>query len=498
MADSNNNNFNPVPPDVVRHYKNSEEYGRIGQKRYSGVFFEEFIPELRGSRGAAIYKEMADNDDVIGAILFAIENLIRQAKFTVSPGGKKPEDKQAAEFVEDCMNDMNGQTWTDTISEILSFLTYGWSVHEIVYKRRMGKNKDPRLNSKYDDGLIGWRKLAIRAQETLWRWEYDENDELVGISQIAPPDYLVRTIPIEKCLHFRTLSRKNNPEGRSILRNAYRSWYFKKRLQEIEGIGIERDLAGLPVLQPPEGVEIWDQEDPEMVRYLQYAEQLVSNVRRDNKEGIVLPYGWNFELMNGGSRRQFEVGSVIDRYDNRMAMTVLADFIFLGHEQTGSFALSSDKTTLFATAIGSYLDEICEVFNLQAIPKLIDLNADHFKGITDYPKMEHSDVEKPDIATISSFLKDMVGVGILQPDEGIEDYVRDLGSLPDRVEGAPMPGVDDKTDDEEEEQTGTDNHHQETQNTGQNGGNAPEEEVREAEEKIDDRSNQKVRVMNEK
>ena len=251
MAENNKNNYNPVPPDVVRHYKNSEEYGRIGQKRYSGVFFEEFLPELRGSRGAAIYKEMADNDDVIGAILFAIENLIRQAEFTVSPGGKKPEDKEAAEFVEDCMNDMNGQTWTDTISEILSFLTYGWSVHEIVYKRRMGKNKDPRLNSKYDDGLIGWRKLAIRSQETLWRWEYDENDELVGLSQIAPPDYLVRTIPLEKCLHFRTSSRKNNPEGRSILRNAYRSWYFKKHLQEVEGIGIERDLAGRHVLQPP-------------------------------------------------------------------------------------------------------------------------------------------------------------------------------------------------------------------------------------------------------
>jgi phage gp29-like protein len=291
---------------------------------------------------------------------------------------------------------------------------------------------------------------------------------------------------MEKCLHFRTSSRKNNPEGRSILRNAYRSWYFKKHLQEVEGIGIERDLAGLPVLQPPEGVEIWDQEDPEMVRYLQYAEQLVSNVRRDNKEGIVLPFGWNFELMNGGSRRQFEVGSVIDRYDNRMAMTVLADFIFLGHEQTGSFALSSDKTTLFATAIGSYLDEICEVFNLQAIPKLIDLNADKFRGLTDYPVMEHTDVEKPDIATISAFLKDMVGVGVLQPDEGLEDYVRDLGSLPDRVEGAPMPGVDDQQD--------SDNHHQDDKNGSQSEENTQQEKQSEEGQKIDSRQDEKVEV----
>ena len=52
---------------------------------------------------------------------------------------------------------------------------------------------------------------------------------------------------MEKCLLFRTQTHKNNPEGRSILRNAYRSWYFKKRIEEIEGVGIERDLAGIPI-----------------------------------------------------------------------------------------------------------------------------------------------------------------------------------------------------------------------------------------------------------
>ncbi|MEA4922170.1 MAG: hypothetical protein VB031_02245 [Eubacteriaceae bacterium] len=433
-------NMNPPVPDIVRNYKNNEEYGRIGQKRYSGIFWEEFIPELRGRKGIEVYKEMAENDDVIGAILFAIENLIRQASFTVTPASEKPVDKRAAEFIESCMEDMSGQTWTDTISEVLSFLPYGWSVHEIVYKRRMGKTKNVNTNSKFEDGLIGWQKLGIRAQDTLWRWEYNEDDELVAMSQMAPPDYAIRTIPMEKCLHFRTKSRKNNPEGRSILRNSYRSYYFKKRLQEIEGIGIERDLAGLPVLHPPEGVEIWDKDDPEMAQYLQYAEDLVKNVRRDSKEGIVLPFGWDFQLMNGGSRRQFEVGSVIDRYDNRMAMTVLADFVMLGQKGVGSYALSSDKTEFFATAIGTYLDVICETFNQQGIPRLIDLNGDEFKGITDYPTMEHGDIEKPDITGMSTFIKDMVGIGLLTPDAELEDYVRELGTLPTKVEGAPMPG----------------------------------------------------------
>lgn len=44
-------------------------------------------------------------------------------------------------------------------------------------------------------------------------------------------------------------------------------------------------------------------------------------------------------------------------------------------------------------AIGSYLDIICEVFNNKAIPALIDMNGEHFKGITDYPQLIHGDVE---------------------------------------------------------------------------------------------------------
>jgi hypothetical protein len=45
--------------------------------------------------------------------------------------------------------------------------------------------------------------------------------------------------------------QRNNPEGRSMLRTAYRSWRNKKRIEEIEGVGIERDLAGLPIARIP-------------------------------------------------------------------------------------------------------------------------------------------------------------------------------------------------------------------------------------------------------
>lgn len=410
----------------------SKEIGRVGQRRYGGIFYEEFLSELRGRKGAEVFTEMSNNDETIGAILFAIEMLVRQASWNVEPGGSTAKDREAAEFVKSCMDDMQ-QTWIDTISEILSFLTYGWSFHEIVYKRRMGRTKDNRTSSKYDDGLIGWMKLPIRSQETLYQWEYDDQDNLIGMTQMPPPDFDLITIPMNKAMLFRTLSRKDNPEGRSILRTAYRSWYFKRRIQEIEGIGIERDLAGLPVITTPEGMDIWDKDDEDMNAIRAGLEAIVKNIRRDSTEGLVLPFGYTFELTSTGGSRQFDTNSIIARYDTKISQTVLADFIQLGHESVGSFALSSDKTNLFSMAICAFLDIICQTFNSQGIPALIDINGDHFAGVTDYPRLTHGDIEDVDLATMATYIKDMTSIGVIIPDESLEDYVRQLGKLPKRT-----------------------------------------------------------------
>ena len=104
----------------------------------------------------------------------------------------------------------------------------------------------------------------------------------------------------------------------------------------------------------------------------------------------------------------------------------------LGHEKVGSFALSSDKTALFSVAMGAFLDVICETFNNQGIQALIDINGSHFDGITDYPTLEHGDIEDRDITEMSTFIKDMVGTGVIVPDEDLEDYVREAAHLPER------------------------------------------------------------------
>ncbi|MBR0287636.1 MAG: hypothetical protein IJQ82_01520, partial [Selenomonadaceae bacterium] len=252
----------------------NKETGRVGAKRYGGTFFEEFLPELRGTNGVQVYQEMSDNDDTIGAVLFAIKMLIRQASWSVQPAGNEKIDVEAAEFVESCLHDMQ-LTWTDTISEILSFLTYGWSLHEIVYKRRMGRKKDPRLESKFADGLIGWQKLPIRAQESLFEWEFDDNDNLTGFIQMPAPTYETIRIPAEKFLLFRTESRKENPEGRSILRNSYRCFDSETEILTSDGWKFGKDLQGdeeLATLNPV--TRVIEYEKPQVINRYRHKGQM--------------------------------------------------------------------------------------------------------------------------------------------------------------------------------------------------------------------------------
>jgi hypothetical protein len=414
------------------------ELGRTGLQSFGGTVFEEFLPQLQGRRGVKVYTEMANNTAIVASMLFAIESLLRSVEWTVVPNSESAEDLAAAQFLEECRLDM-AHTWEDFISEVLSMLVYGWAYFEQVYKIRGGPTqKDPKRRSKYNDGRIGWRKFAIRGQETLYKWSLDKEGGVKGLHQHVLNDSgpLDRFIPIEKSLLFRTTSHRNNPEGKSILRSSYRSWYFLKRIETIEAIGIERDLAGMPAMWVPPEIMAEDASAEAKATYAALKD-VVTKVKRDEQEGLLLPLAYDengnklydFELLSTGSRRQFDTGSVIQRYTQQIAMTVLADFILLGHENVGSFALSSDKTELFAVALGSWLDAIKEVLNRHAVPRLFELNT---FAIDQFPQFEHEDIEKPDLQERAAGLQALATAGMpLFPDLMLENTLRDLFDLPD-------------------------------------------------------------------
>lgn len=82
------------------------------------------------------------------------------------------------------------------------------------------------------------------------------------------------------------------------------------------------------MLYGPEGVDLWDKNIPENADIVAGLETIVRNIRRDETEGVVLPAGYKLELLSSGGTRQFDTNAIVNRYDTRIAMTVLADFIF--------------------------------------------------------------------------------------------------------------------------------------------------------------------------
>src|SRR5215469_5865619 len=280
---------------------NFADYGSYGLRQFAGWIKEEFLRELTGREGARTYREMTDNSAIIGAMLFTIQQAMRKVTWRVDPN-EESEDQQAAEFVDSLRDDMS-HTWDDFVVEMLSMLPYGYSLHEIVYKRRLGPEPKERQipeeelpanepenlpTSKHNDGLIGWRRLPIRGQETILKWFFDDNGQITGVTQqpwLAP----LIDIPIEKLLLFRPTSHKHNPEGRSVLRTAYRDYFFVKRLEELEAILFER-MGGFPLLYLPSDLidkaASQNTSDPEIVaaqRAFQMYKQAIMRVRIDEQ-----------------------------------------------------------------------------------------------------------------------------------------------------------------------------------------------------------------------
>ncbi len=417
------------------------ELGATGLKQYGGILSEEFLYELRGKRGAETYTEMSENDPVVGAVLFAIEMLIRQVSWDVEPAGDEESDLANAAFLRSCMDDVD-VPWSEVIAERLSMLTYGWEACHPVYKLRRGQAGE--VQSEHDDGKIGWRKLPTRAQDTLLNWEMGDHSEVEGATFNAPPRYAMVTIQSDRLLLFRTTSRRGSPEGKSILRNAYKPWYFKSKIEVYEAIGVERDLAGMPVAKVP--MEwLGDSASAAEKSLVAEIKRIVRNIRMDEQMGVVFPRLLDdngndmitLDLMAAPGAKQIKTGEIVNRYNQMIAVCALADFVLLGQQKVGSFALASSKTEIFATALGAWCKSIADTLNRVEVPRLFALNG--YSGIL--PRIVAGDIEERDLGQLGEYLGKLAGAGMmLFPDDELERYCR-------RAAGLPEP-ADDKPDDD--------------------------------------------------
>jgi hypothetical protein len=423
---------------------------KLGESGYNGLtviggnILEEYQYELRWPYIIPTLKEMA-KDVTIAPALSLFESQVARSNWSVKiPKGYEDELKEKANFVRQCMKDMD-HTWEEFIEQASSFIRYGFSVHEKVYRRRLKSR-----GSKYNDGLIGWKKLPIRSQDTITTFEWDDTGrDITGVWQkkniprgkkqsprasefnTGEPDVFLKK---DKILHFKTGVIKDNPLGLSPLVACWRPWKMRTALEEHELIGINQDLRGLKViyihpkyLDPNASVE--DQAVGE------YYRNIVRNLHNGDQSGVLLPSHYDengnsmfkFDVVSITGQKAHDVDKVINRYNTSILTALTSDFLILGQAGGGSFALSETKMTISEIAIEAKLREIQAVLNHDLIPQLFALNGWDLEVL---PYFEFDPVKTTSLDDLSSGIQRIAGVGLMPQTPKVVNWICDQLGIP--------------------------------------------------------------------
>ena len=402
----------------------------LGETGYSGLKIsanqirEEANRSFQWPNSLKIVNEMAYDSTVSTAF-----NIYRMMLDSVCWEVKPPEqatetDKERAKFAASCMHDMEG-SWSQFITEVSTYLEYGFQVTEKVYRRRLKKN-----GSKFNDGKVGIKKLAPRSQDTICKWYYsDDSRELLGVGQslenlenpwrykgLQNEDGVLR-IDRNKILIFTADGTKGNPQGRSLLKAIFLPYKQMTLLKDQLMLGISKDLQGIPTIGIPAPLLAADASTEKKQAAQQFID-MANNLVKGTQSGIVYPLmnddngnpTIKIELLEAKYGKSFDIPKVIEALQTDILTALSVDVVKLGSAGQGSYSLASSKENLLAMAVEYRLKEIREVLNSDLMRSLYELNGWDTDRMATF---EFGDTVEVDWDEISKFYQRTKAVGML-------------------------------------------------------------------------------------
>jgi hypothetical protein len=415
------------------------EMGVTGLRHINGMIWEESRRELRYPEANRTYRTMAQ-DATIASALSLFEMMVSKVDWNVDLGIDPDAGMTArGQFLSEVIDDMD-HTWRSFIKEVTSSFTYGYSIHEKVYRRRQFKN-----GSKYNDNKVGIKKLPVRSQDTIYRWIYsDDGRDITGVQQslamimngmrysnlVTVDGSPFIDIPRKKFLHFRVDVKRDNPEGNSPLKACYFAWKYRTMLEEQEAVGVTRDMNGMPTLYLPPRYMSADATPAEAAIY-EYYKSVIRNIQNNEQSGLILPQTYDpesrqplfkFELTSTMGTKMYDTDAIIRRWDNKILQVLFADMLKLGQDQVGSYSLAGAKTNIMAMAIEARLQEIQDQLNNDLIPQLFALNG--YTPDTKLPQLQYGDLDAIDMDEFSKAIQRMGSVGMIEFDRPVANRIR--------------------------------------------------------------------------
>lgn len=430
------------------------ETGFTGLATLGGQVFENCQHELRWPYAYKTYKDMAADGAVHPSLDF-VESKIAEANWVVRIPKNAPKELEAnlkfwKTYLEQVMTDMT-HSWSSMIKEAASFNRYGWSALEIVLRYR---NK--KYGSKFDDGYVGVKKLPIRSQGTIQKWEWkNKGRDIDGMWQrcVVPmssglttvgrdgwellqatglQEFNLKFIKREKFLLFRHNAQNESPTGESPLAGVWRSWKYKTAYEESQAISVAQDSNAFKILYlPPEYLQ--EDADEDRKASFEMYKRMLEKAHQAKQSGFILPMLtdtdgnklFEFEIKNVGGTKSYDVNAIIQSYSREIQVGLFADVLSLGGGSGGSYSLSESKVSIMDLAVKSRLNEIKDQLNHQLVKTLFEQNGWSTEFMPTY------DFELPNMETLDNkgkFWQRAKAVGLIPVvPQVVNQVLRDIG-----------------------------------------------------------------------
>jgi hypothetical protein len=389
----------PASPDL-------KEIGTTGNSTLGGLARRDYNELLTGPEALATYDRMRKSDGQVRATLRLVKTPVLAARWYVEPGsyeGIEPAEleraQEIARFVERNLMLLMTTSFSQLLSELLLMLDYGYYIFEKVFTEYQGQ--------------IIWQKFAPRHPLDLVEWSFDKNGGPDGVKMINAENGDEYDIPIDKLAVFTYDMEGGNIQGVSVLRAAYKHWFYKENFYKIDAIQKERHGIGVPYIILPPNFTADDRA---------LAMEMGRNLRTNESAHVVCPPGWEIGFLELKGQPVNALESA-EHHDLLISRNILGQFL-----NSVQGATQEDQQDLFLKATRYIADTARDIFNRYCIPQLVYWN---FGEQEYYPELRVRRIgDQVDWRTVSFALRNFVGSGIIIPDDRLEAWVRDEMDLP--------------------------------------------------------------------
>lgn len=426
------------------------ETGFVGLKMSNGQILQEAQRVFRYPHFIKVIEEIRANPTV-GAAWNVYNFWISRKKWCVEADENASDiTKERAEIIDSMKDDME-DSWANFIKNVTPYLEYGYGIHEIVPYRRLKRN-----GSKYNDGLVGIKKLAPRNQETIAKWNFSEDGrDLLSVSQsianlensyrytkLTGNDGLI-VIPREKFLLFTASGSAGNPQGNSIYKNIYLAHKQLTMLQEQELLTVAKEAKGMMKIEVP-AQYLQGGDSPDNGRAAAAFKAIIDGHNDGTTAGLLVPQDidpesklprFNYSLLESKGTPAVDIEAVIKRLQKDILVALSVDVLALGTDGSGSFALAESKTSILALAIDARLKEIQEVLNRHLIRYIYEMNG---WDTSEMPYFVYEDEEDIDMEVYGSFIQKIFSTGAIEVDRAVMNKVREILGVEELPDDMPV------------------------------------------------------------